>query len=83
MRNAANPDNGALPDLEEQTQRFRVKPHALAIHPRFRRPSMNQLYDQVEAQDTACRALTATSSITTVPTPRHASSTTSPDGECL
>lgn len=81
MRNAANPDNGALPDLGEQTQRFRVKPHALAIHPRFRRMSMNQLYDQVEAEQIACRGLTATSSPSTVPTSRRPSPTPSPASE--
>ncbi|MDD9985502.1 MAG: hypothetical protein OXQ31_04435 [Spirochaetaceae bacterium] len=32
---------------------FRVKAHALGIKPGFRGMSMNQLYDQIEAEDTA------------------------------
>ena len=83
MRNVANPENEALTHFGERTQRFQVRPHALAIYPRFHCTSMNQLYDAIEAQQTLCRTLTATSSLDTAPTSRHGSLTTNPDSERL
>ena len=40
-------------DKPDEHARFRVSPHALGIKPGFRGMSMNQLYDQIEAEDTA------------------------------
>lgn len=34
-------------------KRFRVKPHPLGLKPGFRGTSLNQLYDQLEAEDGA------------------------------
>ncbi len=34
-------------------QQFRVKPHRLGLKPGFRGVSMNQLYDQLEAEQSA------------------------------
>jgi hypothetical protein len=33
-------------------KRFRVKPHPLGLKPGFRGTSLNQMYDQIEAEDT-------------------------------
>ena len=33
------------------TKRFRVKPHDLDLKPGFRNQSLNQIYDQLEAED--------------------------------
>ena len=41
-------------DTHEPRAAFRVKAHALGIKPGFRGMSMNQLYDQIEAEDAAC-----------------------------
>jgi len=40
-------------DTPEPRAPFRVKAHALGIKPGFRGVSMNQLYDQIEAEDAA------------------------------
>lgn len=40
-------------DKPGEHARFRVSPHALGIKPGFRGMSMSQLYDQIEAEDTA------------------------------
>ena len=40
-------------DTHEPRAAFRVKAHALGIKPGFRGMSMSQLYDQIEAEDTA------------------------------
>ena len=40
-------------DTPEPHAPFRVKAHALGIKPGVRGVSMNQLYDQIEAEDTA------------------------------
>ena len=37
----------------EKKKRFKVKPHNLGLKPGFRGVSLNQLYDQLEAEDTA------------------------------
>ena len=36
----------------DEKRRFRVKPHDLGLKPGFHGVSLNQLYDQVEAEDT-------------------------------
>ncbi len=36
--------------------RFKVKPHPLGLKPGFRGVSLNQLYDQLEAEDAAGNA---------------------------
>ena len=56
MKFAVAPGDAAMPDLPERTDRFHVKPHALGVKPGFRPTSMNQLYDQIEAEHTASRA---------------------------
>ncbi|MDE0024334.1 MAG: hypothetical protein OXP69_07960 [Spirochaetaceae bacterium] len=40
-------------DTPEPRPPFRVKAHALGIKPSFLSLSMNQLYDQIEAEDAA------------------------------
>lgn len=36
-----------------KTRKFKVRPHALGVKPGFRGMSMNQLYDQLEAEESA------------------------------
>jgi len=36
-----------------RSRAFRVRPHALGLKPGFRGVSLNQLYDQIEAEATA------------------------------
>ena len=48
-----NPKSPDHKEFQERTEHFQVKPHPLATVPRFRLISMNQLYDQVEAEDAA------------------------------
>jgi len=36
-----------------RSRAFRVRPHALGLKPGFRGVSLNQLYDQLEAESTA------------------------------
>lgn len=38
-------------DVREPGRRFRVKAHPLHLKPGFRAASLNQIYDQIEAED--------------------------------
>ena len=40
-------------DRSKRTKRFRVRPHDLQLKAGFRHQSLNQLYDQIEAEDNA------------------------------
>jgi hypothetical protein len=43
----------AAADKPERSRAFRVRPHALGLKPGFRGVSLNQIYDQIEAEATA------------------------------
>jgi hypothetical protein len=43
----------AIQERAADEPRFQVKPHPLGIKPGFRGMSMNQLYDQIEAEQDA------------------------------
>jgi hypothetical protein len=43
----------AAADKPARARAFRVRPHALGLKPGFRGVSLNQLYDQLEAESSA------------------------------
>jgi hypothetical protein len=43
----------AAGDKPARARAFRVRPHALGLKPGFRGVSLNQLYDQIEAESSA------------------------------
>ena len=79
MADEANLETEALTDIRERPQGFRVEPHPLAVHPRFRQTSMNQLYDQIEAQQAARLGFTRKPHANTTPPSRYSSPTTTPE----